>query len=111
MRLRLTWLSLDYARFALALINRRTGSTIDRTGLLITTLARRFGRTLVVLRRRHLMLYVVLIVVVVALGVALWWGARKCRDADEEIKDMNQGRGPGRGIFGVFGKGRNDRNS
>jgi Na+/proline symporter len=54
-------------------------------------------------------LYVVLIVMLVALGFALWWGARKSRDTDEDIKYMNEGRGVGRGILGVFGRGRNDR--
>ncbi len=55
------------------------------------------------------MLYVVLIVMLVALGLALWWGGRKSRDMDENIKYMNEGRGVGRGILGTFGKGRNNR--
>ncbi len=57
------------------------------------------------------MMYVLLIVLVVVLGSALIWGARKSREADEDIKYMNEGRGPGRGILGVFGKGSNDRRS
>ncbi|HEY2273327.1 MAG TPA: hypothetical protein VGH30_11160 [Jatrophihabitantaceae bacterium] len=57
------------------------------------------------------MLYLVLIVMLVVLGLALWWGARKSRASDEDIKYMNEGRGPGRGILGVFGKGSRDRRS
>jgi hypothetical protein len=57
------------------------------------------------------MLYVVLIVMVIVLGSLLVWGARKSKGADEDIKYMNEGRGPGRGILGVFGKGSNDRRS
>ena len=57
------------------------------------------------------MLYVVLLVLVVGLAAAVWWGARKSRDADEDIVYMNEGRGVGRGIFGLFGKGSNDRRS
>jgi hypothetical protein len=56
-----------------------------------------------------MMIYVVLAVLVVGLGVALWLGGRKSRDADEDIKYMNEGRGVGQGILGVFGKGRNKR--
>jgi hypothetical protein len=46
------------------------------------------------------------VLLVVLIVVALWWGARKSRDADEDIKYMNEGRGVGRGILGVFGKGK-----
>ena len=49
---------------------------------------------------------VLVVIVAAALGVALWWGARKSREADEVIRDMNDGRGPGPGIFGIFRKNR-----
>jgi hypothetical protein len=57
------------------------------------------------------MMYVWLFVLVAAVCVALWWGARKSRGSDEDIKYMNEGRGPGLGILGVFGKGSKDHHS
>ena len=52
------------------------------------------------------MMYVVLAVLIVLIVAALWWGNRRAKDADEDIKYMNEGRGVGQGILGVFGKGR-----
>lgn len=48
------------------------------------------------------MTWIILIVLLAIVGTALWRLGIRSRDVDEDIKDMNQGRGPGIGMFGIF---------
>ncbi len=45
-----------------------------------------------------------IVAVLVVLGAALGWLARRSREADEELADMNRGRTNGPAIFGIFSK-------
>lgn len=49
-------------------------------------------------------MWIAIIVIVVLLGAALAWLAKKSKEADEELSDMNKGRTNGAAIFGIFSK-------
>jgi hypothetical protein len=52
------------------------------------------------------MIYVVLIALVSLLGLGIWRLGIRSRDVDEDIKYMNEGRGNGPGVFGIFRRDR-----
>jgi hypothetical protein len=49
-------------------------------------------------------MWIAIVVIVLLLGGALVWMARKAKQADEELADMNKGRQSGAGVFGIFNK-------
>lgn len=49
-------------------------------------------------------MWIAIIVIVVALVAGLVWLAKKSKEADEELSDMNKGRTNGAGVFGIFNK-------
>jgi len=53
-----------------------------------------------------MVVWILVIIVVIAIGYALWWMAKKAREADDDLRAMNQGRTNGAGIFGIFRKDR-----
>ncbi|MGI8666095.1 MAG: hypothetical protein ACR2N4_08710 [Jatrophihabitans sp.] len=52
------------------------------------------------------MWFVAALVVLALMGYGMWRFAEHARDVDEDIKYMNEGRGTGLGIFGIFRRDR-----
>ncbi len=51
-------------------------------------------------------MWIAIIIIVVLLGAALAWLAKRSREADDELADMNKGHTNGPAIFGIFSRDR-----
>ncbi len=52
------------------------------------------------------MYFVIAMLLLALIGYVLWRFAKHAKSVDEDIKYMNEGRGQGPGIFGIFRRDR-----